>query len=218
MAIVTLVSSRGAGLLFNIPQSPPHRLRGNSSPRSATKPRQRFKTGCLSEASFPSNKQSAKPDFGRQGGSTRVTLFPHPVSWSIGAPEGVWAARRWEGSGSQWKPEAMCQAAGGDELQAASLCGRHGRRGGGWRGGVSWLEAGRETLLTCLSLHHTSPRARHCGVGVLMARQESYTSARQDRKIISSRRILKVSRKNKEAEGKKSYLYAIKYGGRGAIN
>lgn len=51
-----------------------------------------------------------------------------------------------------------------------------------------------------------------------MARQESYTSARQDRKIISSRRVLKVSRKNKEAEGEKSYLYAIKYGGRWAIN
>lgn len=82
---------------------------------AATKPRQLFKTGCLSEASFPSNKQSAKPDFGRQGGSTRVTLFPHPVSWSIRAPEGVWAARHWEGSGLRWKPEAMCQAAGGDE-------------------------------------------------------------------------------------------------------
>lgn len=79
-------------------------------------------------------------------------------------------------------------------------------------GGVSWLEAGRETLLTCLSLYHTSPRALHCGVGVLMARQESYTSARQDTKIISSRRILKVSRKTKKR--KKSYLYAIKYGGR----
>lgn len=68
-----------------------HCQRGNSPPRSATKPRQLFKTGCLSEASFPSNKQSAKPDFGRQGGSTRVTLFPHPVSWSIGAPEGALA-------------------------------------------------------------------------------------------------------------------------------
>lgn len=88
----------------------------------------------------------------------------------------------------------------------------------GARGGVSRLEAGRGTLLTCLSLYHTSPRARHCGVGVLMARQESYTSARQDRKIISSCRVLKVSRKNKEAEGGKSYLYAIKYGGRRAIN
>lgn len=63
------------------------------------KTQQLFKTGCLSEASFPSNKQSAKPDFGRQSGSTRVTLFPHPVSWSIRAPEGVWAARRWEDSG-----------------------------------------------------------------------------------------------------------------------
>lgn len=93
----------------------PHCQRGNLPPCAATKPRQLFKTGCLSEASFPSNKQSAKPDFGRQGGSTRVTLFPHPVSWSIGAPEGVWAARRWEDSGLRWKPEAMCQAAGGDE-------------------------------------------------------------------------------------------------------
>lgn len=77
----------------------PRCQRGDSPPGIATKPRQLFKTGCLSEASFPSNKQSAKPDFGRQGGSTRVTLFPHPVSWSIGAPEGVWAARHWEDSG-----------------------------------------------------------------------------------------------------------------------
>lgn len=114
-----------------------HCQRGNSPPCSATKPRQLFKTGCLSEASFPSNKQSAKPDFGRQGGSTRVTLFPHPVSWSIGAPEGVWAARRWEGSGLQWKPEAMCQAAGGDEprLHHSGVCvteqGVHALRWGG---------------------------------------------------------------------------------------
>lgn len=63
----------------------PRCQRGNSPPCTATKPRLLFKTGCLSEASFPSNKQSAKPDFARQSGSTRVTLFPHPVSWSIWA-------------------------------------------------------------------------------------------------------------------------------------
>lgn len=119
-----------------------HCQRGNLPPRSATKPRQLFKTGCLSEASFPSNKQSAKPDFGRQGGSTRVTLFPHPVSWSIGAPEGVWAARRWEGSGLQWKPEAMCQAEGGDEAHPASIWGLCDRTVG------SCLEVGMGTLLT----------------------------------------------------------------------
>lgn len=124
----------------------PHCQRGNLPPCAATKPRQLFKTGCLSEASFPSNKQSAKPDFGRQGGSTRVTLFPHPVSWSIGAPEGVWAARRWEGSGLRWKPEAMCQAAGGDEprLHHSGVCGTE-------KGG-SCLEVGRGDIaymLTC---------------------------------------------------------------------
>lgn len=85
-----------ADLLFNILQSPPAVKGAIHCPCTATKPRQLFKTGCLSEASFPSNKQSAKPDFGRQSGSTRVTLFPHPISWSIRAPEGVWAARRWE--------------------------------------------------------------------------------------------------------------------------
>lgn len=119
----------------------PHCQRGNSPLCTATKPRQLFKTGCLSEASFPSNKQSAKPDFGRQGGSTRVTLFPHPVSWSTGAPEGVWAARRWEGSGLRWKPEAMCQAAGGDEPRL-----HHSLWDGG---GGSYLRAGRGTGPTC---------------------------------------------------------------------
>lgn len=126
--------------------------RGNSPPCIATKPRQLFKTGCLSEASFPSNKQSAKPDFGRQGGSTRVTLFPHPVSWSIGAPEGVWAARRWEGSGLRWKSEAMCQAAGGDEprLLYSGVCGTE-------QGG-SCLKLGRGTSSTCwCSCHSIRP-------------------------------------------------------------
>lgn len=155
-----------------------HCQRGNSPPRSATKPRQLFKTGCLSEASFPSNKQSAKPDFGRQGGSTRVTLFPHPVSWSIGAPEGVWAARRWEGSGLQWKPEAMCQAEGGDEAHPASLWGLCERTGG------SCLEVGRGALLTCFWLHHTIPLPEHCRVRVLMLHQESYMSAHQTRNMI----------------------------------
>lgn len=102
------MSSWGAGPLFNILQSP-HRQRISLPPCSAAKPRLLFKTGCLSEASFPSNKQSRKPDFRRQSGSTRVTLFPHPISWSIGAPEGTWAARH-------WKPEAMCQTSGGDAI------------------------------------------------------------------------------------------------------
>lgn len=136
----------------------PRCQRGNSPPCTATKPRQLFKTGCLSEASFPSNKQSAKPDFGRQGGSTRVTLFPHPVSWSIGAPEGVWAARRWEGSGLRWKPEAMCQAAGGDEpvLHHSGVCGTeqedHASR---WEGDIAYM-------LMQLSLHQTIPLSEQC--------------------------------------------------------
>lgn len=120
--------------------------RGNSPPCTATKPRQLFKTGCLSEASFPSNKQSAKPDFGRQRGSTRVTLFPHPVSWSIGAPEGVWAARRWEGSGLRWKPEALCQATGGRwvGLHHSRVCGTE-------QGGiVPW---GGEGNIACMLMH-----------------------------------------------------------------
>lgn len=148
----------------------PHCQRGNSPPCTATKPRQLFKTGCLSEASFPSNKQSAKPDFGRQGGSTRVTLFPHPVSWSIGAPEGVWAARRWEGSGLRWKPEAMCQAAGGDEpgLHHSGVCGTE--QGGIMpRGG----EGDIANMLMQSSLHQTIPLSEHCRVSALLLHQDS---------------------------------------------
>lgn len=133
----------------------PHCQRGNSPPCSATKPRQLFKTGCLSEASFPSNKQSAKPDFGRQGGSTRVTLFPHPVSWSIGAPEGVWAARRWEGWGLQWKPEAMCQAAGGDEPglhHSGVRVTEQGIHAWWWGGGHRWHACHSITPYLCQSI------------------------------------------------------------------
>lgn len=70
---------------------------------------------CLRPPS-PQINNPQKPDFRRQGGSTRVTLFPHPISWSTGAPEGMWAARHWEGWGLQWKPEALCQTAGGDTI------------------------------------------------------------------------------------------------------
>lgn len=143
----------------------PRCQRGNSPPYAATKPRQLFKTGCLSEASFPSNKQSAKPDFRRQGGSTRVTLFPHPVSWSIRAPEGVWAARRWEGSGLRWKPEAMCQAEEGDEpgLPHTGVCrmevGAHASK---WRGRASWVTCYQQTV----------PLSERCSVRTLLLHQE----------------------------------------------
>lgn len=82
---------QAAGLLFNIPQLPP-------AVRGVVEQPLRYKT----QASFlkqdvwlrPPSPQINNPQnliFWRQGGSTPVTLFPHPVSWSTWGPGGVWA-------------------------------------------------------------------------------------------------------------------------------
>lgn len=68
------------------PHPPRCRLKGAiHRPGSATKPRQRFlkQDVCLRPPS-PQINNPQKPDLGRQSGSTPVTLFPHPVSWSTG--------------------------------------------------------------------------------------------------------------------------------------
>ncbi len=82
---------QAAGLLFNIPQLPP-------AVKGVVEQPLRYKT----QASFlkqdvwlrPPSPQINNPQnliFWRQGGSTPVTLFPHPVSWSTWGPGGVWA-------------------------------------------------------------------------------------------------------------------------------
>lgn len=82
---------QATGLLFNIPQLPP-------AVKGVVEQPLRYKT----QASFlkqdvwlrPPSPQINNPQnliFWRQGGSTPVTLFPHPVSWSTWGPGGVWA-------------------------------------------------------------------------------------------------------------------------------
>lgn len=83
---------QATGLLFNIPEPFPT-VKG--AIERGPKPR-RYKT----QASFLKQDVWPRPPspqinnlqnliFWRQGGSTRVTLFPHPVSWSSQGPGGV---------------------------------------------------------------------------------------------------------------------------------
>lgn len=83
---------QATGLLFNIPEPPPT-VKG--AIERGPKPR-RYKTqaGFLKQDVWlrPPSPQINNPQnliFWRQGGSTRVTLFPHPVSWSSQGPGGV---------------------------------------------------------------------------------------------------------------------------------
>lgn len=82
---------QAAGLLFNIPQLPPA-VKGVVEQPLCYKTQASFlKQDVWLRPPSPQINNPQNLNFWRQGGSTPVTLFPHPVSWSTWGPGGVWA-------------------------------------------------------------------------------------------------------------------------------
>lgn len=69
----------------------PCRQRGSWAAPALQNPGKLFKTGCLAEASFPSNKQSAKPDFLEAGWKYSSHIISTSRILEHLGPGGVWA-------------------------------------------------------------------------------------------------------------------------------
>lgn len=126
--------SRWASLQHSL--ASPCRQRGSGAAPVLQNPGKLFKTGCLAEASFPSNKQSAEPDFLEAGWK----YSSHIISTSrILEHLGPWGSvgRLW-GCGGNLRPRARQREEGRGRKK--KIKGGKEREGERYRGSSRWRE------------------------------------------------------------------------------